>query len=109
MTPEILASTIEAVGMIVAALITILGLSIASRMVLSRRQLRIKLAEAYSDLIVLQAIETVHVDMEIGRKLPSNKRKVRDIVAEEKGMRVSGNNSPAQVTRKLAQLGHLED
>lgn len=109
MTPAVFSSMIEASGMVIAALITVLGLSIASRMVLSRRQLRIELATAYQDLLVMHEVEQVHVDMEVGRGQKSNKVKVRDIVANEKGIRVSGKNSPSQVVRKLNQLGHLED
>ncbi len=109
MDNQILASSIEAAGMVIAALVTVLGLVVTSRVVLSRRKLRTRLIEAYQDLRVMQEIEKVHIDMEIGRSSTSNQRKVRDIVADEKGIRVSGNNSPAQVERKLERLSSIED
>lgn len=104
MDTQVLASSIEAAGMVIAALVTVLGLLVTSRVVLSRRVLRQKLMEAYQDMRVLQEVEQVHVEIEIGRSGVSNKRKVRDIVADEKGLRVSGNNSPAQLERKIERL-----
>jgi hypothetical protein len=106
---QVLGSSIEAAGMIIASLITIIGLLFTSKVVLSRKALRRNLAEAYNDLRVLQEVEIVHYQMEITRTGTSNQRKVRDIVANEKGIRTSGNNSPAQVERKLERLSSIED
>jgi len=109
MDTQIIASSIEAAGMVVAALITVIGLLATSSVLLSRKSLRNRLAEAYRDLRVMQEVEQVHIDMEVGRVGISNQRKVRDIVAKEKGLRTSGNNSPAQVERKLERLSSVED
>jgi hypothetical protein len=105
----VLGSSIEAAGMIIAAIITIIGLLITSNVVLSRKALRRNLLEALQDLKVLQEVEKVHYQMEITRSGTSNQRKVRDIVANETGLRTSGNNSPAQVDRKIERLNNIED
>lgn len=109
MDTQVIASSIEAGGMILAAIITMTSLIFTSKIVLSRKSLRLKLAEAYHDLRVMQEVERVHVEFEVGRNDKSNQRKVRDIVANELGLRVSGNNSPAQVERKLNRLSNIEE
>lgn len=109
MDNQVIASSIEAGGMILAALITVVGLFIASSIVVARKTLRIRLAEAYHDIRVMQEIEKVHVEMEVGRTGISNQRKIRDIVSREVGLRVSGNNSPAQVERKLERLNNIDE
>jgi hypothetical protein len=106
---QLLGSIIEASGMVIAAIITIVGLLITSKVVLSRKALKRNLFEALQDLKVLQKVEQIHYEMEISRTGTSNQRKVRDIVASETGYRTSGNNSPAQVDRKLERLSNIED
>lgn len=109
MDKEIVASIIEASGMVVAAIITVAGLYASSKVIWTKKALQKRLAEAYHDIIVLQHVESVHIEMEIARSGKSNQRMVRDLVNTESGMRVSGNNSPAQVKRKLDRLSDIED
>lgn len=102
--PKVLAAIIQATGTIVGALIALTGLLITSKAILNRKTLKRHLLTAYNDLRVYQEVERVHVEMEIGRGNPSNLVRVRRLVSEEKGLRVSGTNAPSQVEQKVARL-----
>jgi len=105
--PQLLSSMIEAFGVIVAAVITVIGLVFTSLTVIDKKKTLQQLVVAYRDLRVYQEAEIVYNEIEIGRGEPSNQRKVRDIVFREQGIRASGTNSPAQVERKLDQLDSI--
>jgi len=102
--PRILSSLIQATATIFGSLVALVGLLITTNAIWNRRKLKTSLLEAYQDLRVYQEVERVHVEMNIGRGETSNMNKVRNIVFEEKGIRTSGKNSPAQVERKIARL-----
>lgn len=105
--PQITGALIQTAGTVVAALLALLAVLITSRILLDRKQLRRRLAQAYHDITVYQEVERVHVEIEIGRNGKSNQRKVRDIVFKEKGIRVTGRNTPAEVQRKLYALDNI--
>lgn len=109
MNNDILVAIIESGGTVIASIITVIGIYASSRIIWTRKTLQKRLAEAYRDLMVMQHIEMVHIEMEIARSGKSNQRMVRDCVKNEIGMRVSGNNSPAQLKRKLDSLTDLDD
>lgn len=107
--PAVSGALIQAAGSVVAALLAFLAVLITSRVLLDRKQLRRRLAQAYHDILVYQEIEKVHNEIEIGRTGKSNQRKIRDIVYKEKGLRVTGRNTPSAVQRKLYALDNVVD
>ena len=86
----------KTISPVIAALVT--GLFVWS----SHRHQNIKkdLLEAYRNIQFLQAVENVHVEMNIGRENIDNKRKVRKIVRDDYGYEHSG-ITPAAVNRKI--------
>ena len=67
------------------------------------QKMRLMLLNAYQDIQFLQAVENVHVEMNIGRGGKSNKVFVRNLVRKEKGLNLSGIR-PSQVERRIEQF-----
>lgn len=109
MTDVLLASTIEAIGVVIAATITFLGMLFASRRITSRTKLKNDLKQAYDDIIVLYAIEEAHVSSARDNFGVSNKVKVRKTVEQNKGITLSNVNVPSQLRKKLAYLKAIDD
>lgn len=107
MNQALLIPIIEASGVIIASIITGACLLLSAKAVFSKKQLRRKLVIALSDLAFFQAVEEIHVQMEIGREKPNNKVKVRKIAQAELEFTHSG-RSLGEVKKQLQQL-HLID
>ena len=84
---------------ILAALISGYCLLLSQR----TKKLEVKLLQAYKDVRFYQAVESVHVEMEIGRSEVDNKKKVRAIVRKEIGLDNSG-LAPSQIDRAIERI-----
>jgi hypothetical protein len=105
MNTQILASSIEALGMVLAAIITMGGVLLAAYRVTSRRKLRMNLIEAYKDILTLYAIEKEQIKLNVS----SNKITVRKVVENELGLLLSNKNTPARLKRKMMNLESMND
>ncbi len=98
MSEALTIAVIEALGQIVGAMVTVGGLIFIGLHITQRsRELQKELPRILRDLKTLYMIEQVHVEMTVGRGEPANKVKVRKLVEDEKGLRLSGRYTPARI------------
>ena len=87
---------IKAASPLIAAVISGACLLLVSR----HKRMQEKLLIAYQDIQFLQAVEKVHVEMNIGRGENDNQRRVRSIVRKEMLIESSG-ITPSKVRRNI--------
>lgn len=89
----------KALSPIMAACITGYCLLLVHR----SKEMKVKLLKAYQDVRFYQAVEEVHVDMNVGRGEGDNKKKVRAVVRKEFNFQNSG-LAPSQVERAIEKF-----
>jgi conjugal transfer/entry exclusion protein len=104
MTETLIISLINASGVIIAAIITCLGVVVGATRIADRKKLQQNLMRAYKDIQALYLIEQYHTQMNITENGKDNKVHVRKLVSENEGVALSGKNTLSQVKRKIDAL-----
>ena len=109
MSEVLLVALIEALGMVLAAIITGLSVVFGAIKLAKNKKLRTDLVQAYKDIQAFCVIEQFHIEINTSSNGVSNKVHVRKLVETEKGLLLSGKNTPAQVKRKISALESIVD
>ena len=105
MSEQIIASSIEAAGILLGSLITMGGVLLAAHRVTSRRKLKQDLLVAYKDILALYAIE----EEQILTHKTNNKIAVRKTVATKSGLQLSNKLTPSRIKPKILELELMGD
>lgn len=102
MTNEFLSTLTNSTAVVIAALITVLGMLLTASRARIHAKLKLDLEMAYKDLEALYMIEKYHVTS----TEPLSKVAARKFVETNENMTLSGKHTPSQVKRRLALLEH---
>ena len=100
MTNEFLSTLTNSTAVVIAALITVLGMLLTASRARIHAKLKLNLEMAYKDLEALYMIEKYHVTS----TEPLSKVAARKFVETNENMTLSGKHTPSQVKRRLALL-----
>jgi len=102
--PILYPALINAISMIVAAVITTAGILFGASKIADRKKLQNELLQAYRDIEGLYTVEQYHTQMNISENGKDNKSHVRKLVQNNEGLYLSGRNTISQVKRKIVKL-----
>lgn len=98
MDNQVIGSALEAVGMVIAATITGVGLFVSAKRISSREKLKQDLELALNDLLAFNAMEA-----ELLTITSMSKTAFRELM-RQKNVELSGKHTPSLVRRKIRQL-----
>lgn len=104
MTDTLLIAILNALSIILAAVITSGGVIYAASKIANKRKLQQDLICAYKDLKVQYLIEKYHCEINITNNGINNKVHIRNLVRENESVTLSGRNTISQVERKIDNL-----
>jgi len=102
--PALYPAIINALSMIVAAIITTTGILFGASKIADRKKLQNDLIQAYRDIEGLYTIEQYHTQMNLTENGKDNKTHVRKLVQLNENLYLSGRNTISQVKRKIVKL-----
>ncbi len=104
MSEVLIVSIINASAVLLAAIITAVGLVMGAGKISKHIALKKKLLVAYKDLEALYTVEKYHSEMNIATNHVCNKTHVRTLVKEKEGLILSGEHTLFKVQRKIASI-----
>ncbi|MGK2231292.1 MAG: hypothetical protein ACI92O_000450 [Colwellia sp.] len=104
MSEAIIVVLINGLSVIFAAIITCLGVVVGAGRIADKKRTLQKLMRAYKDIQVLYTIEQYHTQMNLTVNGKCNKTHVRQLVAKQENLALSGIHTLAQVSRKIQAL-----
>ena len=104
MSESLILGIINASSVILAAIITCVGVIVGAGRIAEKKKLQQSLIRSYKDIQALYLIEQYHTQMNIVENNKCNKVHVRQLVAVNEGCALSGRNTLSQVKRKIDAL-----
>lgn len=104
MSEDLVISLINSLSVIFASIITCIGVVVGAGRIADKKRVLKHLMQAYKDIQVLYTIEKYHTQMNIAAVGKCNKTHVRQLVAEQENIVLSGQNTLSQVKRKIQSL-----
>jgi hypothetical protein len=104
MSEALIISIINTSGVLLAAIITAVGLIIGAGKISKHIALKKKLLLAYKDIQALYTIEKYHSEMNVTANHVCNKTHVRKLVSDNEGLILSGGHTLFKVQRKISGM-----